>query len=209
MSSEKTKFGHCHYLLRRKIMLIMENLAGSWTYLDIVFAIPLLWGAYKGYTKGLIIEAASLIALAIGAYGAYKFSDVTSAFLHDEMDMTSEYLPLISFAITFIGIVILIHFFAKLIDRLAKAVALGFVNRILGSVFRILKYAFIISVLLTILNRFDTDQKLISAEIKQKSVLYDPVEQLAPKVFPYLDLEAFSVKANEIEEELKENIPVV
>ncbi len=187
----------------------MENLAGSWTYLDIVFAIPLLWGAYKGYTKGLIIEAASLIALAIGAYGAYKFSDVTSAFLHDEMDMTSEYLPLISFAITFIGIVILIHFFAKLIDRLAKAVALGFVNRILGSVFRILKYAFIISVLLTILNRFDTDQKLISAEIKQKSVLYDPVEQLAPKVFPYLDLEAFSVKANEIEEELKENIPVV
>ena len=65
----------------------MENAGLSWNYLDILIAIPLLWGAYKGYTKGLIIEAASLAALVIGVYGAYRFSDLTSGFLQDKLDM--------------------------------------------------------------------------------------------------------------------------
>ena len=97
-------------------------------YLDIIIALPLLWGAYKGFTKGLIIEAASLAALLLGIYGAIKFSGITSDFLVEKCNFSSQYLHIISFAITFILIVIAVHFIARLINKLVKAVALGFVN---------------------------------------------------------------------------------
>jgi membrane protein required for colicin V production len=44
-------------------------------YLDIILAIPLLWGLYKGVSKGIIKELASLVALIVGIYGAVHFAD--------------------------------------------------------------------------------------------------------------------------------------
>jgi len=35
-------------------------------YFDIMIAIPLIWGIYKGFKKGFIIEIASFIALGLG-----------------------------------------------------------------------------------------------------------------------------------------------
>ena len=43
-------------------------------YLDIIIIIPLIWGAYKGFRKGFIIEIASLIALILGIWGGINFS---------------------------------------------------------------------------------------------------------------------------------------
>ena len=38
--------------------------------LDIVLAIPLLWGAIRGIRRGLILEVTGLAALFLGAYAA-------------------------------------------------------------------------------------------------------------------------------------------
>ncbi|MEA3444472.1 MAG: CvpA family protein [Bacteroidota bacterium] len=180
----------------------MENIQGSFNYIDIVLAIPLLWFCYKGFKNGLIIEAASLLALVLGVYGAYHFSGFTAEFLIENMGVESEYISLISFAVTFILIVIAVHFLAKLIDKLVKAVALGFVNRLFGLVFGVAKFAFIISILLSLINRFDTQEKLITPELKQESYLYEPLSKFAPLIFPYLNLEGF----NEIEEKAREKV---
>ena len=121
-------------------------------YFDIIFAAILLYAAYKGFSKGIVIQAASLIALILGIYGAIKFSDVTATFLIEKFDLQTEYLSLISFAITFVGIVILVHLIARIIDKFIKAIALGFVNRAFGGIFAIIKTAFIISIVLVIIN---------------------------------------------------------
>ena len=71
-------------------------------YIDIILAIPLLWAIYMGFTKGFIIEITSLIALFLGVYGAIHFS----YYISDSMKLSSAYSPLISFAITFLIIVI-------------------------------------------------------------------------------------------------------
>ena len=42
--------------------------------LDIIFLIPLLWFAYKGFVNGLVVELASLIALLLGVYLSFRFS---------------------------------------------------------------------------------------------------------------------------------------
>ena len=121
-------------------------------YIDILIIIPLLWGAYKGFTKGLITEIASLLSLILGIYGAIKLSNYTSSFLIKTFDFTSEYLPVISFAITFIIIVILVHLISKLIDSMIKTASLGVVNRILGAVFGTAKFLLILGVVIILLN---------------------------------------------------------
>ena len=52
-------------------------------YLDIILAIPLLWGLYKGISKGIVKELAALIALA-GVYGAVHFADNIHPYLKEQ-----------------------------------------------------------------------------------------------------------------------------
>lgn len=171
--------------------------------LDLIILIPLAWSAYKGYSKGLIISIASLLALLLGIYGAIRFSDITSSYLIEHFELSSQYLPHISFALTFIIIVVGIHFLARVLDKIVKAVALGFVNRISGAFFGIIKTAFIISVIILLVNKFDEKTGLLKAEQKEGSLLYEPLSKVAPLIFPYLDFE----KLNEIPGKLDEKIP--
>lgn len=158
-------------------------------YIDIIIAIPLVWGLYQGFSKGLIISAASLAALILGIYGAIKFSHITSFYLINNFDLSDKYLPIIAFAVTFVIIVVLIHLLAKILDKLVKAVALGFINRIAGMVFNVFKFAFILSVIIMILEGFDKKMSFIPKDMKEQSLLYEPLASIAPMVFPYLNFE--------------------
>jgi len=75
-------------------------------YLDLFFLIPILWGAYKGFSKGLIITIASLLALVIGVWGGLKFSNFTSGYLVDWFNISGDYLPIISLIVQDFNIII-------------------------------------------------------------------------------------------------------
>jgi membrane protein required for colicin V production len=156
------------------------------SWIDIVILIIFLWSAYQGFTKGFIISIASLAALIIGIFGSIKFSGYTAEVLSEKFEMNPESLNLIAFAITFILIVIATHIVARLADKLVKAVALGFVNRIAGILFNLLKTALIISIILVILERIDEKASFIPRTQTEKSALYMPLRAFAPLIFPYL-----------------------
>ena len=134
-------------------------------YLDIIFAVPLLWGIIRGFRKGLVIEIASLIAIIAGVYGAIHFS----YFISEKLNLTSEYAALISFAITFVLIVVIIFLFAKLLEKSMNLLALGFFNKLAGALFSMLKFAFILSVLLLIIDKASPGKPLISEETRKES----------------------------------------
>lgn len=155
-------------------------------FIDAIIAIPILWFAYKGFTKGLIIELATLIALLLGIYIAGHFSDYTADFLRNKMDFHSKYMSIISFSITFIGIVLLVMLFGKSLEKVVNVLLLSFVNKISGAIFGLMKAAFVISTFIYILGIFDAEQKLISPELQQGSLLYKPVKTIAPALFPII-----------------------
>lgn len=161
----------------------------SVNYFDFIIAIFLLWSAYRGITKGFLIMAASLAALVLGVWGAIRFSHLTAALLISYLSMQTQYLALISFALTFIIIVILVHLLSRALDKLVKAVALGFVNRLAGLLFGMLKTAFLISIFLVLLNGIDRRVPFIPEEHKENSLLYKPLSRLAPAIFPFLKFE--------------------
>jgi membrane protein required for colicin V production len=165
----------------------MEGLGVN--YFDFIIAIFLLWSAYRGITKGFLIMAASLAALVLGVWGAIRFSHLTAALMISFFSMETKYLALISFALTFVIIVILVHLLSRALDKLVKAVALGLVNRLAGLLFGLLKTAFLISIFLVILNGIDNRVPFIPEEHKENSLLYQPLSRLAPAIFPFLNFE--------------------
>ena len=87
---------------------------------------------------------------------------------------------------TFILIVIGVHFIGKIVNKFIDAVALGFVNRIFGMLFSILKISFIISIILVITTKIDASYPFLPLEKLNNSLLFKPLLSFAPTIFPYL-----------------------
>ena len=154
------------------------------SWFDIIVLIPLGFGAIMGFRKGFIIEATSILALLFGIYGAIGFSGFMESYLTEQTASVSKLIPVISFVLTFILIVAAVYFIGKLLEGVVKVVALGIVNRIAGALFGTLKLSLIISGIIFIVNSLDSAQHVFSKDLREKSFLYSPLDNIAPKIFP-------------------------
>lgn len=159
-------------------------------YIDILILLFLLYGAFRGFTKGLIVEIATLAGLVLGVYVAVRYSACMEGFLRDFFAITSEYLSGIALAITFILVVIATYLIGKMLTKLADVVALGLVNKLLGTVLGVAKYFVIVCVLLMIMDALDNKFHFVSEESKQKSLLFYPFLNFAQKMYHLIRLEA-------------------
>lgn len=159
--------------------------------LDIIILIILAWGAFRGFTQGFILQVVTFIALIIGIWASIRFSDPMADFLSRSFDITGKYLPVLSFILIFVLVVVIAHLIGMLLTRFFEVATLGWLNRLGGIAFGILKYAFIISVLLTIQYRLREKVQVIPQKQIEGSLLYKPVSGIAPIVFPHLKLIAF------------------
>ena len=160
-------------------------------FIDAIIIIILAFAVIRGFTNGLVKEVASLAALILGIWGAIKFSDFTAGKLYDYFNMTGKYVGIISFVVTFGIIAIVIHFIGVLLDKLLEAVALGFVNRLLGMVFGLIKSVLILSLRLAITICEDLwDEQPFDNEF-EKSRLYNPISEIAPAIFPVIGKDGF------------------
>lgn len=169
--------------------------------IDIIILILLAWGAFRGFTQGFILQVVTFIALIIGVWASIAFSDNMAGFLTKNMDITGKYLPVLSFVLIFVLVVVVAHLIGMLLTRFIEITSLGWLNRLGGVAFGVLKMAFIASVLLTIQNRMKEKIHIISEKQIQTSLLYKPVSSLAPAVFPHLKQLALDKKLIEITEE--------
>jgi membrane protein required for colicin V production len=160
--------------------------------LDIILIIPLIWFAYRGFSRGLIIELASLAALILGIYASIHFSWYAAEFLAENFDLGEKYLPIISLIVTFVVVVLIVYAVGKIVEKLVDIVALGFLNKMFGMAFGILKAALFLSVVLLIINAFDDDNNLISQKQKDQSMLYQPIAGIVPWLIPWFESSDFN-----------------
>jgi membrane protein required for colicin V production len=161
-------------------------------WLDAAIVIILILSLVMGFINGLVKEVASLAALILGIWGAIKFSAFTAEKLYDYFDMTGRYVGIIAFIITFALIVVVIHFIGILADKVVTAAALGFINRILGIVFGLLKSILIMSVFFAVLNAIDAKREFLPKRAIEESRFYNPISDIAPAIFPIIGEGGFS-----------------
>jgi len=151
---------------------------------DIIISALLLFGFIRGFFKGLFVEIASLVALIAGVYGAIHFSYFVGNYLADKVSWDEKYVTIISFAITFAVIVISIALVGKIFTKIADFASLGLVNKLFGGLFGLLKVALILSVILLVFSKLNTNIPFFPDEQKENAILYEPVKKLAPSLFP-------------------------
>ena len=151
---------------------------------DIIIAGLLLFGFVRGLFKGLFLEVASLIALIVGIYGAMHFSHFIKDLLAPLVTWEEKYITLAAFAITFLVIVIVVTLIGKLFTKIADFASLGILNKLLGGIFGALKIGFALSLILLIFSKLNNKIPFISREQQESAVLYEPIKNLAPNIFP-------------------------
>lgn len=159
-------------------------------YFDLAVLIPLLFGMYKGFTKGLILSIATLVGLILGVWSGVKFSHITSELLFDKFQID---IPLLAFAVTFLGVLILMYFLGKLLSKFIDILALGLFNKIGGAIFSAFKTILILTVVLLFFENVNNTFKLVDTATLNGSLFYPFLKGISKYVFPYLnDLKSFS-----------------
>lgn len=147
-------------------------------FLDLLFVIILVLAIVKGYQRGLIVGIFSFVAVIIGLAAAIKLSAVVAGYIGDTIKVSNEWLPVISFAVVFILVVLLIRLGANMIQKTVEISMLGWVNRLGGILLYIAIYGMVYSVVL-----FYADQlKLLQPDTIEKSVTYSYVQPWGPKI---------------------------
>lgn len=144
--------------------------------LDLIIILLLVWCAYKGFTKGLIYEVASVLALILGLYLAINFSEYVTELLYRRYNSNNEVFSFIAFFLVFIIIVIGIHFAGKLTTNFFSFTALEIYNKIGGALFGIIKGAILIGILFILIKKFSSE--LCHSSFFEDSVLYDKILKL-------------------------------
>lgn len=152
-------------------------------YIDIIILLFLLYGAFRGFSKGLVIEIATLAGMVLGVYMAIKYSSYTEGILRDFLNVSSRYISYIALAITFIVVAVIVYIIGKLLTKIIDIISLGLVNKLLGTVLGIAKYFVIVCVLLMIMDALNEKFQFLSEEVRQKSLLLNPFLDFAQKMY--------------------------
>jgi membrane protein required for colicin V production len=118
------------------------------TALDILLLLPLGIGAVKGYRRGLVLEVVSLLAFVLAVVGGLSLLSAAVPLVRQYVGNAFGMLPLVSFALVFVGIMCGVHLLGGLLKTAVHLTPLGVLDNLLGGVAGVLKWILGLSLLL-------------------------------------------------------------
>ncbi|MCD6185467.1 MAG: CvpA family protein [Deltaproteobacteria bacterium] len=139
--------------------------------LDMLIVVILSFCMIRGVFRGLVSELFAIIGVLSGFYTAYtyylKIANPLSAWVSNR-----AYLNISSFLIIFCVTFLVINFLGLLVRYILNIVFLGWVDRIFGSIFGLIKGILIVSILLIAFTSFlDKGAPVIRNSILSKHVM--------------------------------------
>lgn len=153
-------------------------------FLDIIVCALLVFAFYKGVVNGLFIELASLISLVLGIYFAVKFSSFMKEILMEYVKWNPNSIQIVAFILTFIVVVIAIHLLGKFLTGIANFAFLGWLNKLGGGFFRVLKTVLIVSIVFSLFEKINYNNYLAKQETLDNSIFFNPIQKIAGYIFP-------------------------
>ncbi|ELR71389.1 hypothetical protein C900_02730 [Fulvivirga imtechensis AK7] len=150
--------------------------------IDIILIIPIIYGAYRGFKKGFLLEIIAIVAFILAVIGGFKLLHWGMDLLDQYFDISGQVLPYIAFVLIFIGIILLINLLGKGLKKIIDLTILGAADNIAGAVLSATKWAFGLSVILWLSATFDIG---IPEEWKEGSILYPYLMPFAPAVVDF------------------------
>lgn len=169
------------------------------SYLDLLLLIPIGWAIWKGWRNGFVMELFSMLSLFVGLYAAIHTSNWVARFLRDKVEVKAEYLPVISFILVLLVVIIGLYFLGKLITKTVKAGGGEKMNNLGGAFFSLSKFLLAMSVAFIFFNMLDAKYGLLPEEQKKRSYFYEPIYNFSLFLLPSIKESAFFQKLKEKE----------
>ena len=144
---------------------------------DVFIILIMGYSIIRGLFRGLVKEVSSIIGVLGGFYAAYSYYPMVAKLLSGVIDEQS-YLNILSFLIIFCSILIIISILGVVIKYLLNVAFLGWIDRICGLGFGLIKGVLIVSVIFIILTTFLSK----GAPIIKKSILAPHVIWISEKM---------------------------
>lgn len=149
-------------------------------WLDWTIVAVAAYAAIKGFSRGFIVELASLGAMVAGVWVAARFADRVTGAIAPGISNTA-----IAFLITFLIVVLAVHFLARFLTTLIDIAQLGLPNKLAGVLFGLVRALFMLSIALNLLAGY-TDGAVPAREARESSTLHGPVAAFGPLLIPAL-----------------------
>ena len=150
---------------------------------DLVIVLLLLLGAYKGYTKGMLLEIIGILAFFVALVAGFMLLNWAMDLLQTTIEISDSLLPYVAFLLLFAAIVIGINLLGKALKKVLDMTLFGTFDSLVGAVIGLFKWALAISVLIWILNTLQVELPSYSLS---GSRVYPLLQPFAPMVFSAL-----------------------
>jgi membrane protein required for colicin V production len=147
--------------------------------LDITGLIIIALFFIRGYTRGLIVVAFSVIAILLGILCALKLSQSLATWMLEHGYTTAGWAPMLSYLILFVGVVLVVRLIAKMLQKALETLKLGIFNKLAGG----LLYGLLGAVLYSSILWIGARMNMFSPELVASSKTYYWLSQLAPWFF--------------------------
>ena len=148
---------------------------------DVFIILVMGYSIVRGLFRGLVKEVSSIIGVLGGFYAAYSYYPMVARLLSGVISEQS-YLNILSFLIIFCGILIIISILGIVIKYLLNVAFLGWIDRICGLGFGLIKGVLIVTVIFIILTTFLSN----GAPIIKKSILAPHVIWISEKMVGFV-----------------------
>jgi membrane protein required for colicin V production len=144
--------------------------------MDIFFVILMVLAIFKGYSRGFVVALFSILAFIAGIAAAMKLSATVANYLGNNEVIGKQWLPVISFLLVFVVVVLLVRLGASVIEKTMQLAMLGWVNKIAGIILYVVLYIVLLSVVIFYANQV----KLINDETLEASATWAYVQPWGP-----------------------------
>lgn len=157
------------------------------TTLDIILLICFIPAVWQGLAKGLVNQIIGIAALFLAAWLANKFSaPVTETLTRQFAEAQPQVLKIIAFALIFLVTLLAAGLIGKLITKILKFATLGWLNRVLGLLFGVIKTTLILGLLICLFDSLNGKLELVKPGTLSDSSVYIYLKDFGAKFFPFL-----------------------
>jgi membrane protein required for colicin V production len=154
--------------------------------LDAIILICLIPALVQGLRKGFISQAISIVSLVVGIWASARFANIVTAWVSQYITASEQILKVIAFVLILVAVFFALGLLGKLLESILNFAFLGWVNKLLGVVFSLMKAFLILGLVILAFSSLNNTFGIVKPEVIADSVLYDPVKQLADTIFPYI-----------------------
>ena len=154
--------------------------------LDIILLVCFIPSIVTGIRKGFIEQLVNLAAIVVSAWAAFKFSSLLADWMMGFMTVNGKVVQIIAFILIVVGVAWALVLLGKVISKTARALSIGWLDRLLGLLFSVFKTLLLIGIAISAFEGLNAQWHIVNPDVLDSSTVYVAIRNVSGVVLPFL-----------------------